>query len=132
MTTSNYKAQIDDSIFADLSPFIDNLMISDHEKLDSEKKGCLYPILGTIDKVVSELYSVKDDCPIDDYLSAIDDYLRCNEHLDELNLEHLNNIDLEHEPKDTYPSYGYIEDSESSTNSLKYVDDSQEYIEETC
>ncbi|KAH0729898.1 hypothetical protein KY289_001086 [Solanum tuberosum] len=81
--------------------------------------------------VVPELYSLKDGSPDDDYLSAINDYLRCNEHLDELNLEYLDDIDLEHDPEDNYPSDGYIEDNESSTDSQKFVDGSKEYVEET-
>ncbi|KAK6786292.1 hypothetical protein RDI58_014817 [Solanum bulbocastanum] len=48
--------------------------------------------------VVPELYSLKDDNPTNNYLSTIDDYLRCD--LDDLNLEHLDDIDLEHDPED--------------------------------
>ncbi|KAH0652699.1 hypothetical protein KY289_030377 [Solanum tuberosum] len=44
-------------------------------------------------QVVPELYSLKDDSPTNDYLRAIDDYHRCNEHLDDLNLKHLDDID---------------------------------------
>ncbi|KAH0729896.1 hypothetical protein KY289_001084 [Solanum tuberosum] len=150
MIISSYKALTDDSIFADLSPFADDLMTSDHEKSDSEKEWdalvhditngedwffqthCFSdPILGVNDQLVPELYYLKDGSPTDDYLSAIDVYLRCDENLDELNLEHLDDIDLEHEPEDNYPSDGYIEGSESSTDSQEYVDDSQEYVEET-
>uniref|UniRef100_M1DI93 Reverse transcriptase n=1 Tax=Solanum tuberosum TaxID=4113 RepID=M1DI93_SOLTU len=141
---SSYKSPIDDSIFADLSPFVVDLTISDHEKSESEKEwgaliqditngedwffqthGFSDPILVVNDQVVPGLYSLKDGSPTDDYL-------RCDEHLDDLNLEHLDDIDLEHEPKDNYPSDGYIEESESSTDSQEYVDDSQEYIEETA
>ncbi|KAH0665353.1 hypothetical protein KY290_027603 [Solanum tuberosum] len=77
-------------------------------------------------QVILELYSLNDDSPNNDYLSAIDDYLRCDEHLDDLNLKHLDDIDFEHEPEDNYPSDGYIEDSESSTNSQEYVEETAE------
>ncbi|KAK6784289.1 hypothetical protein RDI58_017743 [Solanum bulbocastanum] len=96
MMISIYKSLIDNSIFADLTPFDDDSMTSDHEKSDSKNQ------------VVPELYSLKDDSPTDDYFSVIDDYLRCDKHLDDLNLKHLDDIDLEHEPKDNYPSNGYI------------------------
>ncbi|KAH0781400.1 hypothetical protein KY290_000998 [Solanum tuberosum] len=72
MMISSYKSPIDDSIFADLSLYADDLTTSDHEKSDSEKEW------------------------------------------DAL-----------------YPSDRYIEDSESSTYSQEYVDDSQEFVEET-
>ncbi|KAH0655352.1 hypothetical protein KY285_030234 [Solanum tuberosum] len=75
---------------------------------------------------------MKDDSLTNDYLSATDDYLRCDIHLDYLNLENLDDIDLEHEPEDNYPSEGYIKDRESSSDSQEYIDDSQEYIEETA
>ncbi|KAH0725179.1 hypothetical protein KY284_001044 [Solanum tuberosum] len=84
MMISSYKAPINDSIFADLSPFVVDLMISDHEKSDSEKEwgaliqditngedwffqthGFSDPILGVKDQVVPELYSLKDGSPID-------------------------------------------------------------------
>ncbi|KAH0765027.1 hypothetical protein KY285_000898 [Solanum tuberosum] len=148
---SSYKALIEGSIFANLSPFADDLTTSDHEKSDSEKEwdalvhditngedwifqthGFSDPILGVNDQLVPELYFLKDGSPTDDYLSSIDDYLRCDENLDDLNLEHLDDIDLEHEPEDNYPSDGYIKGSESSTDSQEYVDDSQEYVEETA
>ncbi|KAH0638933.1 hypothetical protein KY285_035519 [Solanum tuberosum] len=128
MMISRYKAPKDDSIFEDLSPIVEDLTISDHEKSDSEKEwdaliqditngedwlfqthGFPDPILGMNNQVAPELYSPKDHSPTNDYHSAIDDYLRCDEHLDD--------IDLEHEPEDNYPSDGYIEDSESSTDS---------------
>ncbi|KAH0661624.1 hypothetical protein KY284_026555 [Solanum tuberosum] len=90
----------------DLSPTVKDLTISEHEKSDSEKEW--------------------DALSKNDYLSAIDDYLRCDEHLDDLNLKHLDDIDFEHEPEDNYPSDGYIEDSESSTNSQEYVEETAE------
>ncbi|KAH0765033.1 hypothetical protein KY285_000904 [Solanum tuberosum] len=105
MMISSYKAPIDDSIFVDLSLYADDLMTSDHEKLDSEKEWdalvmrSLMAKTSVNDQFVLELYSLKDSSSTDDYLSAIDDYLRCDEHLDDLNLEHLDDIDLEHEPK---------------------------------
>ncbi|KAH0725177.1 hypothetical protein KY284_001042 [Solanum tuberosum] len=150
MMILSYKSLIDDSIFAYLSLFADDLTTSNHKKSNSEKEwdalvqditngkdwifqthGFLDPILGVNDQLVPELYSLTDGSPTDDYLSAIDDYLRCDEHLDDLNLEHLDDIDLEHEPEDNYPSDRYIEGSESSTDSQEYVDDFEEYVEET-
>ncbi|KAH0661621.1 hypothetical protein KY284_026552 [Solanum tuberosum] len=134
MMILSYKAPNDDSIFVDLSPNVEELTISDHEKLDSEKEwdsfveditngedmvfqthSFLDPILGMNYQVVHELYSLKDDSPTNDYLSAIDDYLRC--YLNDLSLEHLDDIDLEHDTEDSYPVDGYIEDSKSSTDS---------------
>ncbi|KAG5631229.1 hypothetical protein H5410_002946 [Solanum commersonii] len=80
MIISSYKTLIDDSIFADLSPFADDLTTSDHEKSDSEKEwdalvqditngkdwffqthGFLDWILGVNDQLIPELYSLKDD-----------------------------------------------------------------------
>ncbi|KAH0660938.1 hypothetical protein KY289_029686 [Solanum tuberosum] len=121
MMISSYKAPINDSIIADLSSFVEDLTISDHEKSYSEKEW---------DTLVQDITNGEDwffpnTWFFGPYLGAIDNYLRCYEHLDYLNLEHLNDIDLEHEPTDNYPSDGYIEDSVSST-------DAQEYVEETA
>ncbi|KAG5599182.1 hypothetical protein H5410_030552 [Solanum commersonii] len=94
-------------------------------------RGFLDSNLGMNNQVVPDIYSLKDDNPTNDFLYAIKDYLSCDEHLDVINLDHLDDIDLEHEPKDNYPSNRYIEDSESSTDSKEYVEDSQEFVKET-
>ncbi|KAK4707450.1 hypothetical protein R3W88_032997 [Solanum pinnatisectum] len=136
MMISRYKAPIDDSIFVYLSPFVDDLIISKQEKSNSatewgalvqditnsedwffQTHGFSDPILGMNDQVVLELYSLKDDSPTDDYLSVINNNLRGDELPNNLNLEHHDDIDLEQEPEDNYPSDGYIKDSKSSTDS---------------
>uniref|UniRef100_A0A3Q7JUE3 Uncharacterized protein n=1 Tax=Solanum lycopersicum TaxID=4081 RepID=A0A3Q7JUE3_SOLLC len=128
---SIYKTPISDSIFAYLSPFTDNLMIAYHEISDSEKEwGAFYMtslmfcffqangfpelILGRNDHVGPVLFSLKDGSQTNDSLNVIEDYLRGDENVDNLNRKNLYEIDLEHDPEDNYPSDGYIEDRESS------------------
>ncbi|KAG5599698.1 hypothetical protein H5410_031068 [Solanum commersonii] len=133
MMISNYKASNENSIFVDLSPIVEDLTISEYEKSDSEKE---------LDALVYDTTNSEDwffkthgfSNPILGMNNQVchDDYLRCDEHLDDLNLEHLDDIDFEHDLEDNYPSNGYIKDSKSSTNSQEYVDNSEEYVEETA
>ncbi|KAG5599186.1 hypothetical protein H5410_030556, partial [Solanum commersonii] len=58
---SSYKTSNDDSIFAYLSPIVEDLTILCHEKSDLEKPhGFLDPNLGVNDQVFPEIYSLKD------------------------------------------------------------------------
>ncbi|KAG5584864.1 hypothetical protein H5410_045298 [Solanum commersonii] len=112
MMISSYKAPKDDSIFEDLNPIVEDLTISDYEKSDLEKKwdSLIQNITNGEDWFFQTyvFHTLSWSKPMIIF-SAIDDYLRCDEHLDD--------IDLEHEPDDNYPSDGYIKDSESSTDS---------------
>lgn len=65
-------------------------------------------ILGRNDHVGPELYSLKDGSPTEDFLNVLEDYLRFDENMDDLNRKNLHDIDLEHDLEDNYPSDEYM------------------------
>ncbi|KAH0781391.1 hypothetical protein KY290_000989 [Solanum tuberosum] len=67
---SSYKALIEDSIFADLSPFADDLTTSDHEKSNLEKEW-------------DALHEPEDNYPSDGYIEGSESSNDSQEYVDE-------------------------------------------------